>query len=73
MKFGIVIEKTENNFSAYVPDLPGCIATGTTKQEVLTEIIDAIKFHVDGLKEDGEEIPKQKSYLNMLKLKNITL
>ncbi|MBX7045981.1 MAG: type II toxin-antitoxin system HicB family antitoxin [Ignavibacteria bacterium] len=57
MKYLIIIEKGDNNFSAYVPDLPGCVATGDTIQEVKINIHDAIEFHIDGLKEDGEEIP----------------
>lgn len=57
MKFAIVIEKEENNFSAYVPDLPGCVSTGSTIDEVKQNIHDAIEFHIEGLKKDGEEIP----------------
>lgn len=57
MKYAIVIEKGENNFSAYVPDLPGCISTGSTIEEVKQNIHDAIEFHIEGLKKDGEEIP----------------
>jgi predicted RNase H-like HicB family nuclease len=53
----VVIEKAENNYSAYVPDLPGCIATGETVQAVENEIRDAIRFHIDGLKEDGQPVP----------------
>jgi predicted RNase H-like HicB family nuclease len=57
MKYAIVIEKAENNYSAYVPDLPGCIATGGTIKEVEREIREAIEFHLDGMREDGEPIP----------------
>jgi predicted RNase H-like HicB family nuclease len=57
MRYGVVIEKTEGNYSAYVPDLPGCIATGHTVQEVEQEIRDAIRFHIDGLLEDGQPVP----------------
>ena len=53
MRYAIVIEKAEDNYSAYVPDLPGCVATGATIAEVEAEIRDAIRFHVDGLKADG--------------------
>ena len=53
----IVIEKAEGNFSAYVPDLPGCVATGTTIEEVESQIREAIEFHIDGLREDGNPIP----------------
>lgn len=61
MRYAIVIEKAENNFSAYVPDLPGCVATGHTVAEVTQEISDAIQFHLDGMREDGLEIPEPSS------------
>ena len=57
MRYAIVIEKAESNYSAYVPDLPGCIATGDTVATVEREIRDAIRFHIDGLKEDGLPVP----------------
>ena len=57
MKYAVVIEKADSNFSAYVPDLPGCVATGTTIKEAENEIRQAIKFHIDGMKEDGLPIP----------------
>ena len=53
----IVIEKTEGNFSAYVPDLPGCVATGYSIAALSSNIRDAIRFHIEGLKEDGIEAP----------------
>ncbi|HQX85567.1 MAG TPA: type II toxin-antitoxin system HicB family antitoxin [Aestuariivirga sp.] len=53
MRYAIVIEKAGSNYSAYVPDLPGCIATAATIPEVESEIRDAIRFHLEGLKEDG--------------------
>jgi predicted RNase H-like HicB family nuclease len=57
MKYAVVIEKAENNFSAYVPDLPGCVATGATPEEVERRLREAIQFHLDGMKEDGLIIP----------------
>jgi predicted RNase H-like HicB family nuclease len=57
MRYAIVIEKAAGNHSAYVPDLPGCVATGVTIDEVEVEIRDAIAFHLDGLREDGLPIP----------------
>lgn len=57
MRYAVVIEKADNNFSAYVPDLPGCVATGATVSEVELEIREAIRFHVDGLKADGLAVP----------------
>lgn len=57
MRYAVVIEKTETNYSAYVPDLPGCVATGATIAEVEKEISEAIRFHIEGLNEDGLPIP----------------
>ena len=57
MRYAIVIEQAESNFSAYVPDLPGCVATGKTIAEVEDEIRDAIIFHVEGLREDHMPVP----------------
>ena len=61
MRYAIVIEKAAGNFSAYVPDLPGCVATGATVPEVEQEIRQAIRFHIDGLKEDGLPVPEPTS------------
>ncbi len=57
MRYAVVIEKADANYSAYVPDLPGCVATGETVDVVEQEIRAAIRFHIDGLKADGFEIP----------------
>ena len=57
MRYAIVIEKADGNYSAYVPDLPGCVATGATVAAVEAEIRAAIRFHIDGLKTDGLAIP----------------
>ncbi len=57
MKYAIVIEKANSNYSAYVPNLPGCVATGATTEEAEKEIKEAIEFHIEGMKEDGEAIP----------------
>ncbi len=61
MRYAVVIEKANSTYSAYVPDLPGCIATAATVREVENEIRDAIRFHIDGLKEDGVPIPQPTS------------
>jgi predicted RNase H-like HicB family nuclease len=61
MRYAIVIEKAEDNYSAYVPDLPGCTATGTTLEEVESEIREAIIFHLEGLREDGLPVPPGES------------
>ena len=57
MRYAVVIEKADGNYAAYVPDLPGCVATGTTIKDVETEIREAIRFHIDGLKADGAAVP----------------
>ena len=61
MKYAVVIEVAGTNFSAYVPDLPGCIATGQTIAEAENEIRSAIQFHLEGMKEDGQPIPEPSS------------
>jgi predicted RNase H-like HicB family nuclease len=53
MRYAVIIEKVGSNYGAYVPDLPGCIATGDTIPEVETMIREAIAFHLEGMKEDG--------------------
>ena len=61
MRYAVVIEQAEGNLSAYVPDLPGCIATGATLDEVEAHIKDAIRLHLDGLRADGAAIPEPTS------------
>jgi predicted RNase H-like HicB family nuclease len=61
MRYAIVIEKAGDNFSGYVPDLPGCIATGATVEETEQELRGAIEFHLAGLREDGTPIPPPSS------------
>ena len=58
MKYAVVIEKAERNYSAYVPDLPGCVATGKTKVEVTRNVREAVAFHIEGLLEDGLPVPE---------------
>lgn len=57
MRYAVVIEKAGNNFGAYVPDLPGCVATGDTVEDVETLIGEAISLHLEGLREDGLSPP----------------
>jgi predicted RNase H-like HicB family nuclease len=57
MRYAVVIEKGETSYGAYVPDLPGCVAVGETLQEVERLIREAIQFHIEGLREDGEPVP----------------
>jgi len=61
MRYAIVIEQADGNYSAYVPDLPGCVATGASVPEVEREIRDAIRFHIEALKEDGLPVPQPTS------------
>lgn len=58
MKFIVVIEKGESSYGAYVPDLPGCVAAGDSKEETLQLIKEAIDFHIEGLLEDNEDLPQ---------------
>jgi predicted RNase H-like HicB family nuclease len=68
MRYAVVIEKAEGNYSAYVPDLPGCVATGATVAEVEREIAEAIAFHLDGMREDGLPIPAPTSTVEYVEL-----
>ena len=61
MRYAIVIEKAERNYAAYVPDLPGCVATGATIEETERLIREAIEIHVEGLRADGLPIPEPSS------------
>lgn len=58
MRYAVVIEKAEGNYSAYVPDLPGCVSVGDTIEEVKQNIQEAIEFHLEGIQEDGLPIPQ---------------
>ncbi len=68
MRYAIVIEKAPGNYSAYVPDLPGCVATGATVAEVESEIRDAIVFHLEGLREDGLPVPGPASQVEYVEI-----
>ena len=61
VKYTVVIERAPNNYAAYVPDLPGCVATGDTREELLEEIREAIEFHIESLREHGEPVPEPQS------------
>lgn len=67
MEYLVIIEKTNNNYSAYLPDIPGCIATGSTKKDVLKNLKKALLLYVEGLREDGLPVPEpaaQSDYLS---------
>lgn len=68
MRYAIVIEQAEGNYSAYVPDLPGCVATGATRAEVEAQIREAIAFHVEGLREDGLPVPPASSQVEYVEV-----
>lgn len=61
MRYAVVIEAAGDNYSAYVPDLPGCVATGRTSEETEAAIREAIEFHLDGMREDGAPVPPPSS------------
>ncbi len=68
MKYAVVIEKGKTSYGAYVPDLPGCIATAKTREETLHLIHEAIEFHIHGLKEDGDVIPEPTSSIEIVEV-----
>ena len=67
-KYLVIIEKAEGNFSAYSPDLPGCVATGTTIKETLSRMRDAIQFHIEGLKREGLAIPEPSAEIKYIEI-----
>ena len=72
MKYAVVFEKAPSNYSAYVPDLPGCIATGATIEETERLLREAIALHLEGLQEDGLPIPEPSSVVEYLELEIVT-
>jgi predicted RNase H-like HicB family nuclease len=66
MKYAVIIEQGATNFGAYVPDLPGCVAVGDTREEVMALIQEAIEFHIEGLKADGEPVPPPSSTIEFV-------
>ena len=68
MEYTVIIEKGTNSIGAYVPDLPGCVAVGETKEEVMQLIKESIKLHIESLKQDGLPIPESKSISEVLTL-----
>ncbi len=68
MKYLIVIEEAKTGFSAYSPDVDGCIATGKTRQEVEENMQEALKFHLEGLLLEHQEIPRSRTYSNYLEV-----
>jgi len=68
MRYAIVIEKAENNYSAYVPDLPGCVATGATIDGAEAQIREAIEFHLEVMREDGVDVPPPASRVEYIEI-----
>jgi len=67
-RYPVLIEKAESNYSAYSPDLPGCVATGATIRETLSRMRSAIKFHLEGLKKEGSEIREPSTKVKYLEI-----
>jgi predicted RNase H-like HicB family nuclease len=61
-KYLIVVEQTQTGFSAFSPDLPGCVSTGRTREDVVQNMREAIAFHLDGLREEGQAVPEPHTY-----------
>lgn len=68
MKYLVIIEKANKNFSAYLPDVPGCVATGKTIEEVKKNIKEALAMHLEGLAEDGQPAPEPKAQADYVAL-----
>ena len=68
MKYLVVIEETQTGYSAFSPDLPGCIATGTTREEAETNMKEAIGFHVEGMIQEGIKVPKPHTFSTYLEV-----
>jgi predicted RNase H-like HicB family nuclease len=69
MKYAVIVEQGETSFGAHVPDVPGCVAIGSTKEEVLELIQEAIEFHLEGLLEDGQTIPPASSSVEYVEVR----
>jgi predicted RNase H-like HicB family nuclease len=69
MKYAVIVEQGSSSFGAHVPDLPGCVAVADTKEEVLRLIQEAIEFHIDGLREDGEPVPTPSSSIEFVEVR----
>ena len=68
-RYAVIIERASaRNFSGYVPDLPGCVSTGKTPEECERNLAEAIEFHLDGMREDGDSVPEPATYASMLEV-----
>ena len=68
MRYAVVIEKARDNYSAYVPDLPGCVAAGNTRTEVARQTQEAIAFHLEGLRKEGIPIPEAQTSMELVEV-----
>ena len=68
MNYAAVFEKTPHNYSAYVPDLPGCVATGASREEVERNIREAVNLHLEGMRKEGESIPEPTSWTELVEV-----
>lgn len=68
MKYAVVLEQGPTSWGAYIPDLPGCIATGATEEEVVKLIQEAVEFHIEGMKLEGYEIPRPTSRVSFVEI-----
>jgi predicted RNase H-like HicB family nuclease len=69
MRYAVIVEECETSFGVYVPDLPGCVAVGETKEEALRLIQEAIEFHIEGMREDGQPIPEPSSSIEYVEIR----
>lgn len=69
IRYAVIIEEGESSFGAYVPDLPGCVAAAETREEVVRLIQEAIDFHIEGLRKDGQPIPEPSSSVEYIEVK----
>ena len=69
MKYAVIVEEGESSFGAHVPDLPGCVAVADTKAQVLKLIQEAIQFHIEGLRDDGQPVPAPSSSVEYVEVR----
>ena len=69
MKYAVIVEEGETSFGAHVPDLPGCVAVAETREQVLELIQEAIEFHIEGLREDGQPTPQPSSSIEYVEVR----
>jgi predicted RNase H-like HicB family nuclease len=68
MRFLIVVEKAKSGYSAYSPDLPGCVAAGSTRQRTISRMNSAIRFHLEGMRAEGQRVPAPRSYSTYIEI-----